>query len=97
MKLIPILTEKSLGLAKAGMYSFWVSHLENKNEIRKMIEIAFDVHVVEIRTLNYKKSIYRNARGRNVTVAAKKKVMVTLKKDEKIGVFEVKEEKGKKK
>jgi ribosomal protein L23 len=95
MKIIPILTEKSLGLAKTGKYSFWVDPGLNKNQIRREIGIAFEVHVVGISTAVYKKSTNRNMRGRNVTEAARKKAMVRLAKDEKISVFEVKENKKK--
>lgn len=95
MKLIPILTEKSLGLAKIGRYSFWAPTGANKNEIRKAIEEAFGVHVTGIRTINYRKTSGRNLRGKTVTTAARKKAMVTLNKNEKIDAFEVKKEKNK--
>lgn len=96
MKITPILTEKSLNLAKNGVYTFWVSPFLNKNEIKMAVGEVFGVHVTRVRTINYKKSVSRNNRGRNVVVAARKKGLVMLKKDEKIDAFEVKKEKGKK-
>ena len=96
MRITPILTEKSLNLAKRGVYSFWLNPSLNKNEIKKLVGEAFGVHVTEVRTINYKKSVYRNNRGRNVVEPARKKALVMLNKDEKIDAFEVKKEKTKK-
>lgn len=81
MKIIPVLTEKSMALAKDGMYTFWVDYGFNKRDIKKAIEKLFDVHVTGVRTINLRG-------GRT------KKAIVTLAKDEKIDLFE---EKGKKK
>lgn len=94
MKLTPILTEKSLNIAKEGKYTFVVDPKLNKEEIRKLIDSVYGVHVKSIRTLNYKAGEKRNARGRKVAIKAFKKAVVVLSKDEKIDAFEVK--KGKK-
>lgn len=94
MKVIPILTEKSLNVAKDGKYTFVVEAGLNKFEITKLINSIYDVHVKTVRTLNYKSGEKRNVRGRKVNIKAFKKAIVTLAKDEKIDAFEVK--KGKK-
>lgn len=73
--------------AKNGIYSFWVLPNLAKNQIRKLIEQAFEVKVGSINTQNYKKMVSRSMRGKTVTKAAKKKAMVTLKLG-KIDIFE---------
>lgn len=94
MKVTPILTEKTLNAAKDGKYTFVVDCGLNKFEITKLINSIYDVHVKEVKTLNYKSGEKRNVRGRKVAIKAFKKAVVTLAKDEKIDAFEVK--KGKK-
>ena len=95
MKVTPILTEKSLNLAKDGKYTFVVDVGLNKLEIIKLINSIYGVHVKTVRTLNYKSGEKRNARGRKVSIKAFKKAIATLAKDEKIDAFEVKKEKTK--
>lgn len=80
MKITPILTEKSLGLAKTGWYSFWVPVGFKKSKIKKIVGEAFKVHVKQVRTINYKKR-------------TGKKALVTLAKGEKIEAFEAKKKK----
>lgn len=75
----PILTEKSLKLAKSGVYSFWLEPGIRKPEIKKLIGKIFDVHVVKVKTANFKDRIKR------------KKAYVTLAEKEKIDIFEVKQ------
>ncbi|MDP3994401.1 MAG: 50S ribosomal protein L23 [bacterium] len=93
MKFIPILTEKSLQLAKLGKYSFWVSKNLNKTKIKKLIGEMFAVQVVSVRTMNYKGGIKTNTKRRKVTVPGRKKAIVFLKEGEKIALFETKENK----
>ncbi|KKU12301.1 MAG: 50S ribosomal protein L23 [Candidatus Woesebacteria bacterium GW2011_GWA1_45_8] len=90
MKLIPIVTEKSLKDAKAGRYTFTVLPGFNKAEIRKAVEGMFKVHVTGIATMNYRGGTKRNFRGQIRSKAASKKAIVTLAKDEKIDLFEEK-------
>ena len=95
MNITPLLTEKSMNLAKKGQYTFlFDGGLVTKFEIAKLINSIYDVHVKEVRTVSHKKGEKTNNRGRKVTLKAFKKAYVTLAKDEKIDAFEVK--KGKK-
>lgn len=96
MKLIPILTEKSLEVAKSGNYTFWVDRHLSKREIKEAIEAVFKVNVTKVKTLNYKPMRVRDFRGKFKQILARRKAVVTLKEKEKIDVFEV-EKKGKKK
>lgn len=91
MKLTPVLTEKSLSLAKEGNYTFWVDRRMNKNQIKRMVEEAFGVHVVRVRTINMRAEVKRTIRGRKRVIKPKKKAIVTLKEKEKIDLFDVKE------
>lgn len=89
----PILTEKSLNVAKEGKYTFVVEVGLNKLGIIKLINAIYGVHVKSIRTLNYKKGEKKNVRGRKIAIKAFKKAIVALGKNEKIDAFEVKKEK----
>jgi len=95
MKLTPILTEKSMGLAKLGWYSFWVPVSLNKAGVKKEISQIYTVHVKKVKTLNFKKTSAKNFRGRLMTKPAQKKALVFLAEGEKIEAFEAKKEKKK--
>lgn len=90
MKIIPILTEKTLAEAKKDHYTFWVDFGLNKNQIRRVIDKVFGVHITNIRTINFKGGSKKNFRGITQTVKNKKKAIVDLKGDEKIDLFEEK-------
>lgn len=93
MKIKPIFTEKSMKEAKNGKYSFWVLPTLSKNQIKNLFEKAYDVKIKLVKTLNYKKMVTKNMRGKIVTKPAMKKTILTLKSG-KIDVFtETKKEK----
>lgn len=94
MKLKPILTEKSLNLARSGKYSFWVDKNLLKSQIKKILGEVFGVHVTSVRTIKYKGGIRINLRRRKIKIPERKKAVVTLKEGEKIDLFETKEEKS---
>lgn len=87
MKIKPIFTEKSMNLAKNGNYSFWVLPNLTKYQIKKLFESAYEVKIAKVRTINYKKNVSRNMRGKVVTKPAMKKILLTLKSG-KIDIFE---------
>lgn len=84
----PIFTEKSLNDAKKGRYNFWVSLTDTKTSLKSEIAKIFGVNVVEIKTSVVKGEHGKNARGRKFEKMAKKKAIVTLKKDQKIDIYE---------
>ncbi|MFA5932760.1 MAG: 50S ribosomal protein L23 [Microgenomates group bacterium] len=85
----PIISEKSLGDAKDGFYTFVVEKSARKQEIAKAIEERFDVSVIDINTSNYKDEKRQQRRVRSsYTVTGFKKAVVKLKKGQKIGLFE---------
>lgn len=88
----PLITEKMTKLTSdKGKYGFIVNPKANKIEIKKAIEQKFNVHVVDVKTINYKgktKTQFRRS-GRFVgKTSGFKKAIVTLKEGETIEFFE---------
>jgi len=94
MKLVPVMTERSMADAKEGRYTFWVGVGMRKGQIKEVIGKAFGVHVKEVRTINYKQSERLSVWRKKITTKAKKKAIVRLAEGEKIEIFG---ESGKKK
>lgn len=92
MKLVPILTEKSLGEAKKGKYIFLVDSDMNKTDVKCVIDTVFKVHTKQVRIIKSQAGTKKNLRGKIQRFTAKKKAIVVLKAGEKIDLFE---EKGK--
>ena len=97
MKLIPILTEKSMSDAQAGKYTFWIERGLNKHKIAEIVSEVFEVEVASVRTMNYPSITKRNYLGRKRQISARKKAVITLKtknlpkgKKDKIDLFEAK-------
>lgn len=95
MRLEPILTEKSLGLAKDGNYTFRVDPRLNKFQIKELVEKTFGVIVSGVRTLNKAGEIKKTVQGRKRIIKPQKRAIVSLKtkdlpagKKGKIDVFE---------
>lgn len=91
----PVLTEKSLANAKLGKYTFAVPVALGKGSLKAMISDLFKVTVRRIWTLNAKRVEKRGINGKKKVESAGKKVIVQLKNNEKIDLFDIKEEKGK--
>lgn len=85
----PIISEKSMLLAKSGLYTFVVSEKARKIEIAQAIENKFGVNVVSVKTVNLKqeKRPQRTRRG-TITIPGYKKALVGLKSGQKIAIFE---------
>lgn len=96
MRLEPVLTEKSLGLAKEGNYTFRVDPKLNKFQIKELVEEAFDVKVNGIRTLNKAGEIKVTIQGRKRIIKPQKRAIVTLKTKDlpagKVGKIDIFEE-----
>lgn len=88
MKLEPIISEKTMNLAKEAKYTFRVDLRLNKYQIAKTIEKHFKVHVTSIRTIKEPGQIKKTYSGRKRVVMPTKKAIVTLKDKEKIDLFE---------
>lgn len=86
----PIITEKSMIDAGKGKFTFRVDKDANKFEIKKAVEKKFKVHVTNISTNTLKgKSVRTGMRRTEKKLSPLKKAVITLKKGEKIGLFEL--------
>jgi large subunit ribosomal protein L23 len=86
----PLITEKSMNDAAAGKFTFRVAKSADKNQIKKTIEDKFGVHVTHISTSITKgKSTRVGKRRTEKSISDSKKAIVSLKKGEKIGMFEL--------
>lgn len=85
----PIITEKSMMDAGKGVYTFAVSKKATKDTIKLSVENLFQVNVITVTTHIIKGTKTRFTRlGKNTSDESYKKARITLKKGEKIGVFE---------
>ncbi len=84
----PLVTEKVTKLQEElNQYVFQVSKQANKIEIKRAVEMRFDVKVAKVRTMNVRGKLKRLGRftGRQPSW---KKAIVTLEKGESIDLFE---------
>ena len=82
----PIVSEKSYALAAADRYTFRVHPDAHKTEIRQAVERLFEVHVVEVRTMN----VRAKPKRRGLTTGHTrqwKKAIVQVRAGETIPVF----------
>jgi len=86
----PLISEKSLGLASRGWYTFAVNKHARKEEIVKLIERMYSVNVLSVRTVAMHGKMRRT--GKKMVRKRKedwKKAMVLLKAGQHIDAFEV--------
>ncbi len=88
----PLITEKMSNLtADYNKYGFLVIPKANKIEIAKAVENKFNVHVVDIKTVNHPgktKTQFRKSGRFTGKTARYKKAIVTLREGESIDLFE---------
>ena len=82
----PIVTEHSYDQMENNVYTFEVTKVDNKVEIRQAIEAIFNVSVVKVNTLNVKPKPKR-VRYQVGQTRTWKKAMVTLKEGDTIELF----------
>ncbi|MBI2017505.1 50S ribosomal protein L23 [Candidatus Daviesbacteria bacterium] len=85
----PLITEKSMGLAQKGFYTFEVDKNATKPQVAKIVAEKFNVKVLKVKVIN-KKGQIKNQRQIRGTYKTKgfKKAIVQLKKGDKIAIFE---------
>ena len=98
----PLITEKSMADVNNGKYAFVVAKDASKSAIKAAIKAQFNVTVVSVATSVQKGKTHRvGVRRVEVDKSEVKKATVTVKKGDKIGIFEPggeeNEKKGKKK
>ena len=85
----PLITEKSMSDVSKGKYAFVVAKDASKSAIKAAVKAQFNVHVVSVATSVQKGKTQRvGIRRTEVGKSALKKATVTVKKGEKIGIFE---------
>lgn len=89
----PIITEKSMKLAKGHLYTFEVDSDATKDQIAKSVADKFSVKVLKVKTLNVKgkKKSQRKVR-KSYQTSNFKKAMVQIAKNQKIAIFETPKE-----
>jgi large subunit ribosomal protein L23 len=88
--LSPLITEKSMQDASQGKFTFRVYRRANKLEIKKAVEKNFKVDVTHVSTSVLKGKKQRvGARRIEKEIQETKKAIVTVKKGQKIGLFEL--------
>jgi large subunit ribosomal protein L23 len=91
-----LISEKSFAQATKGKFSFAVDQSATKEIVAKSVEELFGVNVLSVNILNTIGKIKRSKKGFGKRSDCKKAI-VTLKKGQKIDLFEIEkpEEKGK--
>lgn len=90
----PLITEKALLLQSKGKYSFLVDSQANKDQITSEFFKMFGVKPVEVNTNITKSKPKTNWKTRKTTFGPKtKKAVITIKKDQKIDLLTLKNEK----
>ena len=83
----PIVTEKSSALMAEGKYAFEVAKSANKFQIKRSVETAFKVTVIDVHIVNMHGKTKRVGRGL-ATTPSWKKAIVTLKEGDAIELFQ---------
>lgn len=85
----PVITEKSLQMAREeNAYTFLVATQADKREIRNAIEQAFDVNVLDLKTIRLPGKTKRTGKKRSSTQQAdRKKAIAILAQGQKIEAF----------
>lgn len=85
----PKISEKSINLAKIGLYTFLVSKDARKDQIKKTIEKHFSVKVLSVKTMKVRQQekLQRTRKG-TFTVPGYKKALVSLQNGQKLDFFE---------
>ncbi len=83
----PIITEKSTDLQDIGRYAFEVARSATKHDIKRAVELAFEVRVVKVNTMSVRGKKKRYG-PRMSKLHSWKKAMVTLAAGDTITIFE---------
>ena len=89
----PIITEKSMRLARSGLYTFEVEKSATKALIAQSVSERFNVKVKGVRIINVKGQVKSQRKVRKLyQTASIKKALVSLEKGAKIALFETPKE-----
>ena len=89
----PIITEKSMTLAKNGLYTFEIDKNATKPQVAKKVSEKFNVKVMEVKMINSKGKVKSQRRVRkSYTKAGFKKAIIRVSKGQTIALFETPKE-----
>ncbi len=92
VELRPVISEKSMNMASAGVYMFEANKAANKMEIAAEVAKLFKVDVIAVRTSVLKGKVKR-FKGVMGTRSYTKRAFVQLKDGQKITIFDAEEKK----
>lgn len=85
----PIITEKSMGLAQRGLYTFEIDKNATKPMVAKVVTEKFSVKVISVNIINIKGQAKQQRSVRKVyKMSDIKKAIVQVGKGQKIAIFE---------
>jgi len=84
----PHITEKTIKDTKKDKYTFVVGRNSKKSEIKNYLKSTFGVEVLSVNIMKNSSEVKRNKKRGYYTKAGLKKSVVTLKKGQKIDLFE---------
>jgi len=87
-----LVSEKSFSVIGESKYTFIVERQARKEEIATICESLFNVNVTDINTMNYKGKVKMSKTGRGKR-SDLKKAIITVKKGQKIDLFDLETEK----
>ncbi|MFA6518757.1 MAG: 50S ribosomal protein L23 [Candidatus Shapirobacteria bacterium] len=94
IKMIPIITEKSVALQSSGVYAFWVDLGASKSEIRVAFKDQFAVTPISINTTIVRGKLKTNWKNRSKIVRSdRKKAIITVGAKNKIDSLQFKPKK----
>ncbi|MDO8584621.1 MAG: 50S ribosomal protein L23 [bacterium] len=82
----PVISEKSTAAAAEGKYVFLVAEGATQSEVKKAVERTYGVHVIKTNAITQQPKPKRSGRGSRLEQRPKK-VIVTLKKGEKLDIL----------
>ena len=85
----PVVSEKSYAGIEGNRYTFLVSPLANKTEIKEAIQQIWNVRVLQVNTINRKGKVKRTRLGTGKR-PDQKRAVVTLAAGDSIEIFEAK-------
>ena len=91
--MVPYITEKTINLAKQGVYTLLGSHSAEKLSAKKMCEKLFNVQAVSVKSVRQRPKM-RRVRNKIGQCPSRKKILIRLTRGQKIPGFEASGEKG---
>lgn len=90
----PVITEKSMVAARAGVFTFVVDSSSSKSLVKQLVEHTFKVNVTRVNMAVHHQDAKRTGAKRLLGISTQiKHALVSLKSGQKITLFDLKEEK----